>query len=129
MFLIKQNVWILDDWPQLRPRLILVTTKEVIISHKGNPKLLFENYAYLIKHQKKKYNNRKQTFAMEFTCSFWRMTVLSHVGFVQCMFCRVGFDAVCFVVIAFVWIPSRARILDIDLFEDIRFIWLNWFIW
>ena len=33
-------------------RLILVATIEVIRSNKGKPKLLFENYAYLIKHQK-----------------------------------------------------------------------------
>ena len=39
-------------WTSDNSRLILVTTMEVIRSNKGKPKLLFENYAYLIKHQK-----------------------------------------------------------------------------
>ena len=39
-------------WTSYNSRLILVATIEVIRSNKGKPKLLFENYAYLIKHQK-----------------------------------------------------------------------------
>ena len=39
-------------WTSDNSRLILVATMEVIRSNNGKPKLLFENYAYLIKHQK-----------------------------------------------------------------------------
>ena len=39
--------WTIDN-----SRLILVATMEVIRTTKGKQKLLFENYAYLIKHQK-----------------------------------------------------------------------------
>ena len=39
-------------WTSDNSRLILVATIKVIRSNKGKPKLLFENYAYSIKHQK-----------------------------------------------------------------------------
>ena len=39
--------WTIDN-----SSLILVATMEVIRTNKGKPKLLFENYAYLIKHKK-----------------------------------------------------------------------------
>ena len=52
-----------------------------------------------------------QTIAIKFTCS-WKhvgfvVAVLSRVSFVQCMFCRGGFDVVRFVVGGFVWIPPH----------------------